>query len=1100
MEENMKKLSTWAVLTAGLVVGLALSLVGCADISGNGTASEGYKTATSSAVTKSLTLNVTSTSDLIDFSNSSLTEEGARTIAPDAVDSSALDFYLNSYDIIGDSDKGFSKVTFVGSNSSTTEGTITVELDASNYRFTLIAVPTGTSVGTTTTLKDLIDAAYLIGYATADLRYTEEAASVNFVLSSDGLSGESSSLDLSVYLDNWSTSSLTLEQATGTTVISAATIGLYDIQSGAVDSDTLVTGFDLTGCVNPASAKKYYGTTANNAVVTTLNAGTYDLTVTFTLMNGKKFIYSEPLILLPNQKTTATIAIPEVIDLPPVAPTNFKVGYIAPEYNDSDYYKLVFNWDDNSNNELFFELDLYDITTTAALTPAFANSSTNWTNSSTSNTVTYSNSSSNPNTTSKATTVFYGLKQEKGPNWYAGSLNRNNKEAVFYVELGKRYFARIRAVNSAGNSEYATSAVVAGTYASAAVGTDTTTAGVVTIAHDAYCIPAATTYTVTAKGSTAESAYLADGKTETATAFNSELINLFRVTYELSGGAFTSPASLDTIYYFDQIVNGNPIMQPDSVRVIALETGIVNSDPLVYNGSADEDGVVTNGAITLKYGESTAAKKWTSWKQGSISGDTYPSNYTQCTTTTSYNEDETYYTQVSSSYAVTVLTEEPADWTQYYTATLKPYTGYTNLVLYANYTSNTFGVTIKNVADYLIESNMGFKATLSGSTGATPKFKVSSSDKLGTTTVYPLWTSYYTPVTVTAAMISATTGDYYTTNDGADTAVTWESLSEGDTIYSKAATATTTTNQYLIIDRTQIPVTYTKTTVTGDLIHGGANDLFQAYTAYKKTDSTFWDSATTSTQVYPGKSSSNAITLTNAMITAGKNGYFYESSESTYTETDAAFWASAVAGTTKVYTNDSGAGETAVTAAMIAAATNVYYQAYTAYKATDATFWASAVENTTLIYSDSNGTPYSDNSGKVSADMIAGGKNTYVTTNDGTDTKVTWSSVSASDEVYLRTASAAISAKNLVINYSYNTEATSGADAFGTYEKLILEVVQQGTQTGTSVGTYTYSGNTFTVPLSSFTTGTYIATFKAYLPSSNNKQPYEYSVYLQIND
>ena len=1196
----MKKFSKLAALAASLVVASALAITGCSDIfsSDDGVASQGYTSADSSVVSKSLTLNVTSNSDLVDFSNASLSEIGARTIAPEAVNSSTLDFYLYAWDLIAEAEKSLTKVTFAGTNSSTTEGSITVELDASNYRFTLVAVPQGTTVSTTNPdIQAVIKKAYLIAYATADLRYTEEAASVNFVLSSDGLTGDTCSLDLLLYLKDWSESSRALQQADGTAVISVASVGLYDITTGAVDTDTLVDKeFDFSTALSDTTAKHYYGTSGNDALSTSLTAGTYDLTVTFRLANGKTFIYSEPVILLPNQKTSAKIGIPEVIDQPPEAPTNFQAGYIAPVYADSDYYKVVFNWEDNSKKELYYELDLYDITATNSITMESANVAGIWTGSGTGNTVTYANSTSNPSDSSKETVVFYGLKQESGPNWYAGSLNRNNTYAVFYIELGKRYLARIRAVNSAGNSDYATVSVAASTYAAAAVGTDTTTATNATLAHDAYCVPYATTYTVPAKQATAEKAYLTDSETETATAFNTEIINLFRVTYELSGGQFSS--SLDTIYFFDQIKDGNPIMQPDSVRTITLATDIINSDKTIYNN---------NSAITLKYGtDSATAKKWTSWKVGSISGTSYESDYTACTTTTTYNAKETYYTEVSTgTYAVTILTDAPAtsDWPNYYTGTLKPYTGSTNLVLYANYTSNTFGVTIKNVADYLIEENLGIKANLTGTSGSTPKIKTSNSDKLGSASVDMLLKGYCTPVIATKALINAAAENTYYTTAAGTTAVSWPSVNVGDTIYLKAATVATTKKDYLIIDRTQTPVTYTEKTLTAEMMNAATGVYYQAYTAYKPTDSTFWSASTTvigTTQVYATSSGTNSSSVNQKMVTAGKGEYYYatfaaadstwwtnattsnyvsddnvgtnwvkvtegmigvgkgtayylagsdtalnattwasvssgtkvytaanqsaggtgeiEASaamiaigsgttyyHATFTAADSTWWAAAVVGTSIVYSDNTADGNggtpAAVEQVMVNAGTNAYYQSYTAYKVTDKAFWNGAVATTTPIYTY-DGTDYTAVSGNATAAMISAGKDTYVTENDGTDVAVNWANITAgSTKAYLRTTSANIAAKNIVINYSYNTKDVNGVDAFGTYEKVSLEIVQQGTTKGTSVGTYTAAGgSTFTVPISNFTTGTYIATFKGYVPSSNNKQPYTYSVYLQIND
>ena len=739
MEENMKKLSKLAAFAAALVAAVSLVFVGCSDISSDdASVSSGYTKATSSASSKTLTLNVTSDSELIDFSTSELTE-AAREIIPAPLDSSKVKFYLGGTDLVTGSALTVQQVSFTGkvsgtapsTTTSTKEGTITVDLEASNYRFTLVAVLEGVTPASGWVLSNYISSAVLIAYATADLRYTEEAAAVNFVLTSDGLSG-SGTLDIDFYLDDWEKAKLELVEKTAggvdTLVIADATIGLYDIETGNFAfSGSKVNPFDLSGANLTNDAKNnledhdpanftglvnYDGGDAADS----LTAGTYDIAITFTLKNGNKYIWSDKIIILPNQTTKAIIGIPdEVIECPPADPSDFKIGYIAPAYSDSDYYKVVFNWKDNSKNEQYFELDLYDVTAdTDNFTPATLNTVAKWSASTSSNTKTFSYN-------------FYGLKAEKGPNWYAGSLNRNNTQAVFYIELGKRYLARIRAVNEAGPSEYATTVITTATG-------DVVNTGASDYAFDettmskVYSTAAVTAYTISAGLSTAETASLANDETRDGTTtekvikFNTNIINLFRVRYELSGGAFTEGA-IDTVYYFDQLTAGNPIMMPDGKDTYNLAD--ITPTPTNTNAKIYNEGAVLN----LEYGEGDSAKKWTSWKIASISGDKYPYEYTACTAGGAPVDGTTYY-KVSSTTATadingnttTYVVEATPDTlaaTDFTITGLANYMGYSNIVLYASYSSSTFGVVIKNVEDYTIEKLLNISLAASGT--GTPK-------------------------------------------------------------------------------------------------------------------------------------------------------------------------------------------------------------------------------------------------------------------------------------------------------------------------------------------------------------------------------------------
>ena len=1192
----MKKFSKFAAFAVSLVLASALAIVGCADISSDdGVASEGYKVAGASKVSKALTLNVSSESDLIDFSTS--TEKGARTIVPDKVDSTKLKFYLGGENLLDNSTITPIECTFVGIDKSTTEGTITVELEAASYRFTLVAVPKDAELNGTITLTNLISKAYFIGYANADLRYTEEAASVNFVLSSDGLTGNGK-MKIKFYLEDWSDTMLASLNSENKLVIDNATIALYDIKTGEEIGGTKLSPAQFSGKTSTSNTVDYYG--SNGAEYTDIAVGTYNCLVTFTNKDGQHFYGGDQVRIVANQTTEALCPIRQEIADPPQPPKKFSVGYIAPDYDSSDYYKAVFNWEDDSKNVLYYEIALYDITSSTKITAGQANVKENWPTTNT-GVVIYGNSKNNP-ITKEETKVFYGLKEVSGPNWYAGSLNRGNFQAIFYLELGKRYLARIRGVSEVGNSEWGTTQIAANSYKEEAVGPTSNAEGAIANAanleHAAYCYPAATTYTA---NHTAELATMENDESLTAIPFNTEVIGLFRVTYELSGGTI-KPSSLKTVYYFDQLVNGNPIMQPDSVRTIKLADGIKNKDSSIYNN---------NKTITLKYGSGSSAKKWTSWKQNAISGTTYPSDYLACNALTAYNPAETYYVELASGgYARTTLTAAPdptSGWVDYYTGTLQKYKGCENLVLYANYTSNTFGVKIVNASDYLIQNNLGLKATLTGSGGKTPVIKISSADKLGSTSVDVIKTLYgdvYTPVTVTDEIVADTTGTttYYTVNDGTDTLATFNGTGSkvpGDIVYTKreVSTPTLTQQKYFIVDRTQVPVTYKVKKLTEKMIKANKQEYFQlvyikadeawwndsntvpvsgtaknVYTdakgtggipatekmkkaatnafyraittqtdnawwtaknddgSYKvvastdtapvvvwveeeaktkvavtegmlkavrneyysstntKTNAAFWRTATVTSKIYSNPEATTEATLNQAMIKAARNEYFYISS---YEATDYDWW-NGVTTANFYYTDSNGAGEANVETDMITAGKGEFYRQN--WIATDKAFWTTATVGTTKVYTSNVGADET----VVIEDMVVGGKNIFYTKNDGSDVQVT--TLTAGNSVYVKELGTTINTEDLKFTIAYNTKAENGVAAFGTYEKVLLELKKQGTEKGTSVGVYSVMGSSFTVPLKTFTSGTYRAILKCYLPNTDNEAPYEYPIDILINN
>lgn len=745
----MKKLSKLVAFATSLVAVTAFTIIGCSDISSSGddssaTVTSGTANRIESAKSIALTIDVTADSNLVDFSSAE--DESTRTLTPVTLDSTKVKFYLGGTDLVTNEKLTIKEVTFVKKGSSTKEGTITLDLDPSNYRFTLVALPkmkngeidvTGTTKADDdptnfTALSAYVSNAVLIGYANADLRYSSESEHINFKMTSDGLTGNGK-LSLKFYLKGWSTNSKSqradANNSESAYVIASAKIGLYDIKTGELIADSEVSSQDFTSKESTSNTVDYTGGT----VGASLPAGTYDFRVTFTRTNTegvtKTYPFGDSIMILPGQVTTATLGIPDLLELAPIAPTEFTVGYIPPtngEYDDSDYYKVIFNWKEDDTNdgskvEQYFEIQLYDITTSTDIVPAAfktagENKAENWASSDAG-----SAEAVNENTY-RYNTQFYGLTEyyyysgtgnsavkniiEKAPTWYCGSLQKDNHCAGFYVELGKRYLARIRAVNAVDKSPW----VYSKGY--------NVTAPTVTLTKDIDV--------------TREESAIGTTRTDTAVKFNTDIINLFRIKYERNGGSFTSGA-LSSVYYFDQLAEGNPIMVPNGTATISLETDVVNSAAGAatsytptnfakpYNGGQ---------AITLK--DSTGTQTWVSWKLWGADGkkSAYPTVFTKATTYPTSGDIPVYYvTETLASADVNgsttgykIASSQPTDETSltstdYYTTDGLPtnYKGYKNLTLYANYTNNTtFTVELANKADFRLEENVTFKVVGSG--------------------------------------------------------------------------------------------------------------------------------------------------------------------------------------------------------------------------------------------------------------------------------------------------------------------------------------------------------------------------------------------------
>lgn len=367
-----------------------------------------------------LNIEVTNYDEVVTQASKSA-NHASRTIIPDSFDSDGVDFYLYGTNTSGGT-FGPEKVTFKGNTeaaggaASKTVGTINIPANSSVWEFTLVALATGATAPTDeTTLKN---EAVLIGYSSMDMLNGDTA---KFTLSPDGLT-KAASVAMKLYNDGWTT-------PTGYKI----TAGIYKLTDGA-DATTKGDGSgDAT--IQENLLLETSEPTAPNYSLTSMTPGTYLFKVIYTSDATKKsFVWSDVLIVLPGKPVDSSIAIPNVIGTAPTAPTAFKAGYVEKsEDKFSGWYTTAFEWERGSKNENNFEIEVFEFNDAATVTsPVNA-----W-----------------PTEPTDGSSVTYGSKFSSEANYESGSLLSGNTKAQLRLELGKRYFARIRAVNDAGESAW----------------------------------------------------------------------------------------------------------------------------------------------------------------------------------------------------------------------------------------------------------------------------------------------------------------------------------------------------------------------------------------------------------------------------------------------------------------------------------------------------------------------------------------------------------------------------------------------------------------------------------------------------------------------
>ena len=382
----------------------------------------------------------------------------SRTILQSPLDGTHLNYHIYYIDTLSSSTTEYSyygkvKLTYM----TETEATASINFLDSVYRFALFALENEYDSPSFSTAQNN---ACLEAFSIADLRSVN---TVSFYLSTNNYSG-SGHADISIS-SSWSfPSAWNFDETYGN---SSVTIGIYDIKTGEpvhVNSANRNVNphrlsYSAVGEINSRINLSNY--TFDSCSFPT---GTYSFVIKFYNSDyNVTYEYSDLIQILRNQTSTALIEVPDIIELPPEAPENFSYTLSAPENDDESYYLADFTWSDKANNESGYEIQIADVSCNrsnltgqgALLYIPSVNSDSEW-NSTVNNAVYSENSVTSYNADSYRNYIsfYYNYFNSDSFNPESYSLLRNNEQVRFYFQLGKRYIARIRAVNDAGYSDW----------------------------------------------------------------------------------------------------------------------------------------------------------------------------------------------------------------------------------------------------------------------------------------------------------------------------------------------------------------------------------------------------------------------------------------------------------------------------------------------------------------------------------------------------------------------------------------------------------------------------------------------------------------------
>lgn len=673
----MKKISKLLALAVGLSSMLFLA---CSNISDSDDATVSSTISKSASSDKEYGIQLyAEDGEALDLTkwgvSQSVASSSSRTIVADGLgaaltDKTKVTFWIYGTNQLNDADTSITNpknVTFTLDANSTTKGKVTLGLSASRWNLTLVACDASQVASTATPDTDAVKAAaYYIGYANVDLR---SADTLKFYLSADGLSTPGKATlkfvfdgmnDATTDKGTWTVDHANTVLNGGYTITTQITDRLQNIGSSSEQSLTATDFFPAT----PAAGQTAADATGAGAAWTSIAPGTYNLEVRFkSPASGgdisKTYVWSDIIIILPNQEITKTIKVPDVILYKPLPPTNFKIGFVPVTSTATNTYQAVLSWTDASNNESYFEVQYANLAGSAVSLSAVVALDTDWTT---------QTGSLAPTNIVKIGEDFYG---NTNLGWVAGSLVKNNKAAVLKLSLGTRYLFRIAAVNDAGHSAWAYA-----TYDLAAAQTGlsigSSTANFSPSAYSLYKID----------GTSHD--YVVDGTNVAICA------NLYRLTYHLNGGTYhfdsSTTKTADLVYYLSQ--------KPEPTALAAIKTDGANGE--ISDGTPILQPIENPTAATATYpGLVKNSNLWTSWRRNAVEGTIYQNT----------GSDYPGYSPAAPS-----LTTAPGGQDCYIP---DGYLGYKNLDLFASYTVSSAQVEIYNDVTYDFKDG---ELTLSGPT------------------------------------------------------------------------------------------------------------------------------------------------------------------------------------------------------------------------------------------------------------------------------------------------------------------------------------------------------------------------------------------------
>ncbi len=369
----------------------------------------------------------------------------AKTILPSALDSSSLTYYFTIDDLIYD----LKTLQTFDSASSGAILNFPIELPEGYYKIRVFALTASAASGYSDkekyekpsseggfTADHLAAACVLQGTTTVDLRQDE---TVSIKLTANNAADDYVSVGVNFYTNGW-----TLDTGKFN-----ATCGMWNRTGSLVGTMSEVDLNSVTSVEPAIDAPCVY-----NASVL---PGTYTFFVKYTKLsnNSVAYTWTDTIIVSPNQPIKKNIALIDIIEYEPAAPTDFKASYYNVDPT-GEFCYVNFTWTDNSVNERGFLIDLLAVQDSVDESYFSTDMAATWNSTyvvADVSKVTGRFTSSGYEINGVATKEFDdvpGLCVD-------GSLDKNRtNSATFKLSRNIRYLARICAVgyNHAGNSEY----------------------------------------------------------------------------------------------------------------------------------------------------------------------------------------------------------------------------------------------------------------------------------------------------------------------------------------------------------------------------------------------------------------------------------------------------------------------------------------------------------------------------------------------------------------------------------------------------------------------------------------------------------------------